>query len=689
VTTLIRELPRSHAEIAPAAAGPRRFRPDIQGLRAVAVLLVVLYHAHVPGIRGGYVGVDVFFVISGFLITGQLVREVQSRGRIHFADFYLKRIRRLLPPVILVVVATLLAARYWAPPLQTKSLGTDAIFSSFYALNFRLAAEGIDYQQSTAPPSPLQHLWSLAVEEQFYIVWPMLIMLIVVLTRRWWRITLPVVLVAGTAWSLYESQQILVTNAPLSYFSLQSRAWELGIGGLLALSATSLARVPRQLATVCSWTGLAAVVGAALYFTDSTSFPGYNALIPVLAAALVIAAGCLAEPVGAEKAVLAARPMQGLGKVSYAWYLWHWPLIILAPMVTSRYQFGWLRNCEMMVLALWLAILTFYVIETPSVRGRLVRSRWLAIGLIAPTMLAGCAVVVGKSAIASLQPGDSVVRYSTSGDPFIGATRSGAVTPGVVAASSDSPRYPHQCISDFAVTTPAVCYMTAAGNEPAKVRTTQRVVLLGDSHAGQWFDAIRAIAESRGWGVEVLNKAGCPISDLVIVNPTLKRTYTECTAWRNAALDRLAHEPPPQMIFVGELAKYGVENHVLQAGWRSTISRLRVLDVPIVDLRDTPHPTEDVPTCLSGSLNNWSRCDFARAKAFVSGTSPAPSLFSGVVDINQYLCPTSYAAGLSCPAVRGSTLLYRDNSHVTRTAMTALTAVIRAQLVAAGLLNRT
>src|ERR1700722_19719434 len=212
----------------------RRFRPDIQGLRAVAILLVVLYHAGVPGFSGGYVGVDVFFVISGYLITGQLVGEAVKTGRVSLAAFYLKRVRRLLPSAVLVIVVTLLVARVFAPPLFSLPLSVDGIFAALYVLNYRLAAEGINYQNARAAPSAFQHFWSLGVEEQFYVFWPLLIIAAMVLTRRWWRDLLPVMFLVVIVVSLYVSQYLLATDAPMSYFSVQSRAWEFGAGAIVA-----------------------------------------------------------------------------------------------------------------------------------------------------------------------------------------------------------------------------------------------------------------------------------------------------------------------------------------------------------------------------------------------------------------------------------------------------------------------
>jgi peptidoglycan/LPS O-acetylase OafA/YrhL len=270
----------------------RRFRPDIQGLRAIAILLVVLYHAHVPGIRGGYVGVDVFFVISGYLITSQLVREVAKSGRLSLVQFYLKRVRRLLPSAVVVIVSTLCAAWAFAPPLLSKMLSVDGIFAALYTLNYRLAIEGINYQNAGAAPSAFQHFWSLGVEEQFYLFWPLLISLAIMLTRRWWRGLLLVFFLVVIVVSLYISQHLLATDAPMSYFSVQSRAWEFGVGAIVALGSGMFARVPPNIRFWISLSGLTSIIFSGLFYTDATQFPGAHALLPVLGTALAISAGC-------------------------------------------------------------------------------------------------------------------------------------------------------------------------------------------------------------------------------------------------------------------------------------------------------------------------------------------------------------------------------------------------------------
>ena len=389
---LVRTRAKAPARVRAAAPEPRRFRPDIQGLRAVAILLVVLFHAHVPRVTGGYVGVDVFFVISGFLITGQLLRQVHDRGRIRLLSFYAGRMRRLLPPAALVVLATVVGARLWDSIFHVHDVVTDAFYALSYGINYHLAAIGTDYQHANGPVSPLQHMWSLAVEEQFYLVWPVLLGICVAVGRRHWRATVGVALVAVSAVSLWLSVTQTVAQPQFAYFGIHTRAWELLLGALLAYGAGVVNRLPGVLAVPLGWAGLAAIVVSAFVYDDTTPFPGTAALLPTLGAAAVIAGGMLARRRGAE-ALLALRPLQGIGNVSYGWYLWHWPMVVLIPLAVG-YQLAWPYLVNFSVLALWFAVLTHYLVERPTRHSRLSLPAWLGAGALTSGAVAALAAAV-------------------------------------------------------------------------------------------------------------------------------------------------------------------------------------------------------------------------------------------------------------------------------------------------------
>ncbi len=340
-----------NSQAAPKASSGLAFRGDIQGLRALAVLAVVFYHAHVGFLGGGYIGVDVFFVISGFLITDLLWRELERTGRVSFSSFYGRRLRRLLPMAVLVLIVTMVASLRWLPPLELRSVWKDGLATALYGGNYRFAAVQTNYLMSSAPPSPFQQYWSLGVEEQFYLFWPLLLL---VAPAAIWRLSgrrpyfagttkqhpaharmlppsrlaafvvLGAIAVGSFAFSLWLTQ----TDQPWAFFSLPSRAWELAAGGLVALGAPVLLHAPAGIAAVAGWTGLAVVTLSAMTFTSLTAFPGLAAGAPVLGAAAILAAGLSAGGWGpaalldrAPPALLGPSRTRGTCGTGPFWYL--------------------------------------------------------------------------------------------------------------------------------------------------------------------------------------------------------------------------------------------------------------------------------------------------------------------------------------------------------------------------------
>jgi peptidoglycan/LPS O-acetylase OafA/YrhL len=665
----------------------REFRPDIQGLRAVAVLLVVLYHAGVPGITGGYVGVDVFFVISGFLITGKLVREAAANGRISFLSFYAGRIRRLLPAAAVVVLATLGAARLWGSVFQIRSVGWDAVLTAVYGINYRLAENGVNYQQADGPESPLQHFWSLAVEEQFYVVWPPLVGLCVVLARRRFGWLLTVVLVAGCTFSLFLSVTVTGTNAPMAYFSIQTRAWELGAGALLALVGGRLTRVPTWLSAPASWAGLAAIVWSAFAYTDETPFPGTAALVPVLGAVAVIAAGCAPAGRSAE-VLLGLRPMQGIGKVSYAWYLWHWPMIIMVPLMFDR-TFAWWEKLEIATLGLWLAVLTYWIVENPTAHSRLRRPAWLGVGLSLSTAIAvlGAVLVVtvpalvgggaATSAVALAGPDVMAVRTAVAASTRTAAVPSN-LQPSLGAAADDQPVSTKDgCHADILQVEQGSCVY----GDPAGRRT---VVLFGDSHAQQWLPALDAAAKQNHWRLVAWTKAACSIADYDVYTSQLQRRYTECVSWREATIKRMTAKHP-DLVVVSQSDTVPAER-VGNREWgddtATTLRRLKNADIPVTYVMDTPYPGVDVPECTARHLGDVGACTSKRKLAWPYDgrhEALAESLAAnGIATVEpiDWFCTAN-----DCPAVVGNLLVYRDSSHMS-TAYSAWLAPMLAPLFA-------
>ncbi|MFZ0876486.1 MAG: acyltransferase family protein, partial [Pseudonocardiaceae bacterium] len=514
------------------------FRPDIAGLRAVAVGIVVLFHAGVPWLPGGYVGVDVFFVISGSLMTTLLMKEIDQTGRVRLLAFYARRIRRLLPAAAVVLVATIAAAKILLPPLELPGIAKAGAATGLYVVNMWLAWTGTDYLASEEP-SPLQHYWSLAVEEQFYLVWPLLLLLACALQYRR-RVSVAWSLTVLCAISLALCVWLTSVNQPWAFFSLPTRAWELGAGGLLALAAHRLRRIPPTWTNAISWTGLLVIVITAVTYTKATVFPGWAALGPVAGAMAVLAGGVSGQAGGALR-VLQLPFMQRGGKLSYSLYLWHWPVLVL-PVATFGELGGWTRT-GLVVMAVALAWATYILVENPVRRSTRLRNG------LRPSYALGAilaAVAVGAAALAGLLPKlatDVRVEPLTSvrlAEGVVGGARTvpANVAPALNKVTNDIPAiYASGCHAPFAATISPECVFG--------VRDAPRsMILMGDSHAAQWFPALERIAFEERWRLTNLTKSACPPYEVTVRNLQLGRSYQECVQWRTHAVARIQAERP-------------------------------------------------------------------------------------------------------------------------------------------------
>ncbi|WP_212992093.1 acyltransferase family protein [Actinoplanes auranticolor] len=671
-TAPVTPAPRRHR---PTGAGPgvapvpepARFRRDIEGLRAVAVLLVVAYHCGLPFIGGGYVGVDVFFVISGFLITGLLLREAQRTGRISIPRFYARRALRLLPASTVVMVATVAASALWLPPLRLSEIVSDALHTSIYAMNWRLAAIGTDYLSAESAPSPLQHFWSLAVEEQFYLVWPLLLLLVVRRGGRGLTTVLAVLTAGSLAVSIWQTRH----NAGWAYFGAHTRAWELGAGALLAIGADRLRRLPPLPAKLLIGSGLAAVVVSALSYTAATPFPGYAALLPVLGTAAVIAGGC-ARPAG----LLGVPVLQGIGRLSYSWYLWHWPVLLIAPFALGRQLTTW-ENVLVALGALMLAALTYALVENPVRHLVALRDRpWrgLTAGAAVSVLAAGLCVLItvlvggtggtgyrapALTGVAKLQQNLALA----AGMPAVPAN----LTPALAAAAKDKPRlYADKCSPAFA--DPEVKTPCAYGD----LTSDTTVVLFGDSHAGHWFPALEAIARQRHWKLVVVTKSACSAADVVIYEDALKRRFTECVQWRRSAWRHIRSLRPAKVIMASTLPNAplldvtGSLDDAWSAAWRRSLDAVKGPGTEVYYVNDTPWQARNVPDCLSAHLDDPAACarsradavQFRKRRALIAGVARAEG--ATVIDPLPWFCTAT-----TCPVIVGNLLVYKDQHHIT------------------------
>ncbi|MFC8700234.1 acyltransferase family protein [Streptomyces parvus] len=679
------------------------FRPDIEGLRAVAVLAVLAFHAQIPGTAGGFVGVDVFFVISGYLITGLLVREAITTGRIRLGDFFSRRARRLLPSAAVVLAAVAAAGAWLTVPLLRTDLEHDVLAAALSVANWRFVSQQTDYLAAGHDQSPLLHFWSLAVEEQFYLVWAPLLAVIVLTAaravRRGRAVRAVVALVtAGAAVASFAlSLHWTRDSVSLAYLGTPSRVWQFTVGALLALLPWHLLRGPRPLRLVCGWAGAAAIVWCVVSYDASTPYPGYAAIVPTLGAAAVILA---AIPGRGERdaqgaygvgRLLAGRAPRAVGRLSYTLYLWHWPVLVLAEARLGA--LGWPARTAWTLAAVLPALATMRWVEQPLRRSRTVSElprRGLAVGVSAVILPVVLALVVGTTTLRLLGPATPV---------DVGSLPPGAATgpsllsraDGSVLADGPVVPGPAQARGDFPPDAGCQVAPTVTSSPPClfgAVDSPDRMVLLGDSHAGQWFSPLLALASRRGWAFQELVKQGCPLPELTVKSPQLGRVYRECDTWRDDALDRLRTGPRPRLIVIASLNRYTADPELLTTAWEKTLKRLRATGAPVVYVEGTPVPGTDIPACVSGAPDETAACAFGRAEALPPDPLArriAAGAVPGVrsVGVNAVLCP---GEGPTCPAARDRILLYRDDTHLTNVAAVVLAPRLERLLAESGAL---
>ncbi len=660
------------------APGDRRFRPDIEGLRAVAVLLVVLYHAHLPGLRGGFVGVDVFFVISGFVITGLLLRERSSTERTSLAHFYSRRIRRILPAATLVVVVTVVATYVVLGSLVGNPTAVDARWTSVFLANFHLASVGTDYLHATQPPSPLQNFWSLAVEEQFYLVFPGLFLLVASLRSSVpLRVRLAFALLPIIVMSLLLSIVQTTGSPAAAFFSPFTRAWELALGALVAVGTPALLRLPSRLAAVVTWVGLGAIVLSACWYSDATPYPGIAVALPVLGSALVIAGGT-SHPVGGAELVLGWAPAQWTGRLSYSLYLWHWPILILAAEAAGQRGLPFTQNLVWLGLAVAASIASYYLVEQPvrharALVGRHVRTAVLGILLIVISLVVATVALKTQSATAtgvSRTHGASLISWSPEklaaelrAAPQITQIPANLLPP-LAETRSNWPGPPKECSPTFGATSEPACVY-------GDVHASHTLVLYGDSHAWMWFAAMNLIGLVAHWQVVVLGKGDCPAADLAFVNPggwgSPGGRFTACDSFHQFAMTRIA-QIHPDLVVVSQNPDFGPRFQrysptVWQEGLTRAIHALPVRPDQIVVVGNIPQFPGAGPDCLNLHRNDVQACSGTNSSYVVSHNEAekraAVATGASYVDTTPWFCSTI------CTDIVGQFQPYWDGFHVT------------------------
>ena len=632
--------------------------PEIQGLRAVAVGLVLLFHVWPAAVPGGYVGVDVFFVISGFLITGLLVRMALSQGRISLVEFYSRRIRRLLPAAMTVLIATAIATILFIPQDRWGETAQQIAASASYVQNWMLAWLSVDYLGSTQVPSPVQHYWSLSIEEQFYLVWPLLMIATIAVARRL-GVSMRRALVASLAvifvLSLTASIMITAANPAQAYFVTQTRVWELALGGLLSLTIHRFEAGMVQRAGLLLL-GLVAIATAALSFSTRTAFPGYAALLPTVGAALVILAGDVR--VGMFRG-LNATALSYIGDRSYSIYLWHFPLVTLY--LVGHPHIGFVDGLGIVALTIAISHLTFRYIEQryryPRASAEL-RPIFFGAASIAACLVASAAIDrTASQTIPTINPGDP--RY-----PGPAALLSDApvpanvpLVPTLTTLTSDLPVvYTKKCHQDLVHAEPLHCDL---GDLKAK----RTMVAFGDSHAAQWVPALQKIAAEQGWRLVTFTKSFCAFARITVNSQT--NPYISCSVWRENVLAAIK-QLHPQIVFTSQ-AHYQADKTTMINGIESTWRALSAAGAKVIAIDNTPEMPFNPGDCIAVTPG---KCSASLAKSGLPDYfSEAAADVSGVMVVNM---TDGICGPVKCNATVGNMVVWRDSQHLTATYAAAL-----------------
>lgn len=616
----------------------RGLNPGIQGMRGLAILLVLLNHAEVPGFGGGFVGVDIFFVISGFLIGGLLQRELESTGRLDLWAFFARRIRRLLPSSLLVVAFSLLVVRLFYAPQEQDELLSSVRAAALYAVNLWFSSRTTDYFGGHTEANPVLHLWSLAVEEQFYILWPLLLLAAVRLTHGAVRQAHGALIVGLGLLSLAGCIAMSMLNYKHAFFLTPFRIWEFAAGMAVMSWSHRAAHWPVRVPQVLGLLALVLLVVVSLSFNGRMRFPGAWAMLPVSSAVLLLLVTLHAGDSLAGR-LLEAAPLRWLGDCSYSVYLWHWPLFIIATQLVPHP--GAALTLLLLVGAILLGRVSYRCVEQPFMRApREGGSNRLVVCL-------GLGLCIALAMAAQWSRG--LVRVGEDQARFLNASRWDEME------RTD-------CLVSATVVDQPPCEFGHA--EP---RAT--VVLYGDSHASQWYLPLMKLAHQHQLRLVVLTKTACPSADVPVAVYTTLNAYTECDVWRERMLQRIQTLKPAVLVLANS-SGYGIAPSRWQSGLDRTLQRFQEQGLRIAYIRDIPFPGFDVPVCHARTAwRGWAverTCTYeaaaeqARIGDHAAGEAEVVRRHGGVyVDLSASIC-----AGEICPTLRDGMILFKDRNHL-------------------------
>jgi peptidoglycan/LPS O-acetylase OafA/YrhL len=635
--------------------------PEIDGLRGVAIALIVAYHIWFRRVSGG---VDVFLLLSGFLITWTLVRAVERHGRVRFIPFYARIVRRIFPPALVVLIGVVVATVVWLPQTRWRATLGDVVASAVYAVNWRLAGNSVDYLASRDAASPVQHYWSLAIQGQFYLAWPLLIAAAALLAG-WFTVRLRTTLLVllGTVFvvSLGYSVQRTAADPVYTYFDTFARIWEFALGGLLVLALPYL-RLARAVSVPLGWLGLAALVTGGMVFDGGDEFPGWAALWPTLAAAALIATAGSGSRVGVDR-LLRTRPLSRLGDLSYALYLWHWPVLICYLAVTGLPRATLRGGLLIIAGSVTLALVTRWLVEVRLRRSGLgQRTNRGGFALAAACVAAVLVVTAGWHGYISWQQ-----RQPDNPGHYPGAAY-------LAAGGGQLPEAPYRpsaldAKDDKAVVYDNGCHQSLHDSEviacefgPADAERT--IALVGGSHSAHWLPAFGELTERNRWRIVSMTKSSCRFAPEDLPDGA-DRTQVSCQEWSEQVTAELAELRPDAVFTTATVG--GDTGDSTPAGYLTQWRQLEQLGILVLAIRDTPWQDQDVPECVERYGRDAERCGGSRAEHNLDGPAAVaerPDLPGNVrlLDLTDYVCEVEF-----CPAVIGNVLVYHDAHHLSAT----------------------
>lgn len=652
------------------------FRPDLQGLRALAVTLVVLAHANVPGLAGGFVGVDIFFVLSGFLISRLLLREHYAKGRIDYLAFVARRLRRLLPALLVMLAVSLSLARLLLTPHEFLEQTASVVFAATWTSNLFFSFTTFDYFNELHQRDLFLHTWSLGVEEQFYLVWPLLIAGLLMMLGRGHnvvrkRLVLGAVIgvfAASLALCLYWSS----VNTMWAFYLMPARIWQFTLGAMVFVFFgdsvnTVLVRrltLPDSLRVAFLLGGTGMILASAVIISPRHIYPGAWALLPSVGTAAVIIAGCGWPDNAVRRSLLAHPLLVWLGDRSYSLYLWHWPLLMLG--------FAWglaevsSAVLALLALALLLAMASYRWIELPFWKGRMSSAPALRSIAVAAT-----SIVLVSAGLIGLRMVD-------------GAAASGARAL-VAEARNDATNINGLDCDDWVFSADLnPCIV----GEPEAPRTA---VLIGDSVGVQWYPALPAIFNGSQWRIVVLTKSACAMVDEDYVYGASGGYYDVCTQWRNDALDYI-DSIRPDIVLVGSASSYDFSDQQWVHGSRRILERIAASDADVVVIPGTPLLSFDGPACIERALlsanddtvGNAATCSEPLAGKQAQHVRPLLASAAdasdkvALLDLTDLVCPQGVCAARQSQGP----VVYRDMRHLTNSFVTAQRETFRSRLLA-------